>query len=225
MIGLALSVIVAVLAAIGSVFSIAPHLNGDSFLRVYSPVGRALFAAILALLSVTVGWHAINEAREKNNSDHRPQVGSDVSALGEGRSMPAQPVNQANGNRARRPTPTLPRVQPAVTNTDKTTNPRIRIQDDSGDLVPGLMLIAQRDLPSDVLVEGTLHMTTTAPDDALQGLITANAALSVTLKSGEHLIDGFDLDTRGGGFTAEAAIRQARERLEAEFTKRLKEHS
>jgi NADPH-dependent 2,4-dienoyl-CoA reductase/sulfur reductase-like enzyme len=87
-----------------------------------------------------------------------------------------------------------------------------------------LVLVAQREVPADLIVEGTLHVTTTPPEDALQGLITANARLSVNTKNGEHLIDAFELDTRGGGFTAQVAIRQALERLEAELTTRLKEH-
>jgi hypothetical protein len=227
MTGIVLSVIVAALAATSGVFSIASHLNRGSFPQGYSPAGRVLFAATLCLFSIIAGWHAIDEARARfpanNSGDHPPRVGTDAPTASQGRSTVAQPATRASQDRTRRTT--LGMSTAAAQNiTDETTTSRIRIQDDSGNLVPRLVLIAQREVAADLMVEGNLHMTTTPPDDALQGLITANARLSVNTKKGEHLIDAFDLDTRGGGFTAQAAIRQALERLEVELAKRLKEH-
>lgn len=228
MISIVLSVIIGVLAAIGSLFSVASHLTRDSFLRRYSPAGRALFATSLGVFSIIAGWYALNEARSRltadRSDDHRQRVASVTSVVNEGRSAAAQFAKQGNLDREPPLPPLITQPRPERSTTKETSTPRIRIQDDSGNLVPELAVIAQRELPADLIVEGTLHTTTTPPDESLQGLITAKARLSVTTKNGEHLIDGFDLDTRGGGFTAEDAIRQALERLDAEFTKRLKEH-
>lgn len=219
----------AVLAAIGTVFAVAPYLNRDSFLTRYSPAGRVLFTVSLCLLSIIAGWLVFDEANTWRRAQ-RPTMLTD----GTPARMFPPPVQSATPGRNQRMAQTdtalrdptsataQPRRQRITTN--ESTTARIRIQDDAGNLVPGLVLIAQRELPADVMVEGTLHTTTTPPDDALQGLITANATLTVTTKDVGRLLDTIDLNTRGGGFTAEAALSQARERLDAEFIKRLKEH-
>jgi hypothetical protein len=229
MIGIVLSVIVAVLAATSAVFSIASYLNRSSFPHSHSRGGRARFTATLLLVSIIAGWHAIDEARARlpatGRGEHPQRVGTDAPTATQGRGMATHPTSSDSQDRMQETTPRTSGARPRENITRNTTTPRIRIQDDSGKLVPRLVLIAQREVPANLMVEGTLHMTTTPPDDALQGLITANATLSVNTTSGERLVDAFDLDTRGGGFTAQAAIRQALERLEAELTKRLKEHA
>lgn len=229
MTGIVLSVILAVLAAIASVFSIAAYLNRGSFLQGYSPAGRVLFTVTLCLIGLLAGWHAIDEARSRvptnSGGDQQPRVGTDAPATSQGDGSSKQPATRVSQDRYRGPEPRAPKQLSHRSITSETTATRVRIQDDTGNLVPGLILIAQRELPSNLTIEGTLHMATTPPDEALQGVITANARLSVTTKNAKHLIDGFDLEARGGGFTAEAATSQALERLEAEFSKRLKEHS
>lgn len=229
MTGIVLSVILAALAAIGSVFSIAAYLNRGSFLQGYSPAGRVLFTATLCLICFLAGWHAIDEARSrvptKSGGDQQPRVGTDAPATSQRDGTSTQPANGASQDRTRRPELRAPKGLSHRSITSETPAPRIRIQDDAGNLVPGLVRIAQRELPSDLTIEGTVHIATTPPDQALQGVITANARLSVTTKNAKQLIDGFDLQARGGGFTVEAATSQALERLEAEFSKRLKEHS
>jgi hypothetical protein len=214
MIGTALSVIIAALGAIGSVFSIASHLKRDSFVHRYSPAHRVLFTASLCLVSIAAGWLATDQI-----SARIPEHGPVTSG--------PQPRNSpivAESTVRSAPPPEVQQPRPKQSTRHETTTPRIRIHDDAGNLVPELVLLAQRHLPARVTVEGTLHTTTTLPDGALQGLITAKARLSVTISDAGHLTDAFDLDTRGGGFTPEAAIRQARERLDAELTNRLKEH-
>jgi|GEM_PF-6244745 len=228
MIGIVLSVIVAVLAATSAVLSIASYLNRSPFLHSYSRAGRARFSATLLLVSIIAGWHAIDEARARlparESGEHSQRVGTDAPTAAQGRSTAAQPATRDSQDRTPKTTPRTSQPRPRENTTRNTNPPRIRIQDDSGKPLPGLILIAQHEAPADLMVEGTLHMTTTPPDEALQGLITANATLSVHTKKGEHFIDAFDLDTRGGGFTDQAAIRQALERLETELAKRLKEH-
>jgi hypothetical protein len=228
MIGIVLSVIVAVLAATSGVFSIAAYLNRRSFLHRYSRAGRALFTATLLLVSIIAGGHALDDARArfpaKESGEHPQRVGTDAPTATQGRSTATHAASRDSQGRMPETTPRTSQPRSRENITRNTTPPRIRIQDDSGKPLPALILVAQQEVPADLMVEGTLHMTTTPPDEALQGLITANGTLSIMTKKGEHLIDTFDLDTRGGGFTDQAAIRQALERLEAELTKRLKEH-
>jgi hypothetical protein len=71
MFGTVLSVIIAALGAIGSVFSIASHLNRHSFMHQYSPTRRVLFTASLCLVSIIAGWVAIDQISARI-PDHGP---------------------------------------------------------------------------------------------------------------------------------------------------------
>jgi hypothetical protein len=76
-------------------------------------------------------------------------------------------------------------------------------------------------------VQGRLRSTQSQPDAGLQGLITTDLTLDVTLIGTQGTIhDAFTVTSRGGGFTSDASALQARQRLrQALEDRRPKEHS
>lgn len=75
-----------------------------------------------------------------------------------------------------------------------------------------------------ISVRGQLRVTQSVPDPALQGIITTDLALDLTLANGNgHVRDMFTITSRGGGFTVDSSARQARARLRVALTERLKD--
>lgn len=63
-------------------------------------------------------------------------------------------------------------------------------------------------------VRGHLRSTQSLPDEKLQGLITTDLTLDVTLIDTQGVVrDAFTITSRGGGFTSEGSALQARQRL------------
>lgn len=75
-----------------------------------------------------------------------------------------------------------------------------------------------------ISVRGQLRITQSAPDPALQGIITTDLALDLTLADRDGDVrDIFTITSRGGSFTVDSSARQARERLRVALTERLKD--
>src|SRR5437870_3191364 len=112
--------------------------------------------------------------------------------------------------------PPPPRMKPKP-------EPQFRIVDDNGASVDELTVAARAVLPGQS-VDGHLRTAVGAPDANLQDLVTVTLTLNATIRdSGGNVTDAFELMTRGGGFTAEAATHQARERLKTAFIDRLRQ--
>jgi hypothetical protein len=122
---------------------------------------------------------------------------------------------------------TPPITAPSTTNRTvlppraRAASPRIRISNDTGEDDVELNSTAEQAACAGCRVRGRLSIATTV-EHQLQDIVTANLRLSLTITQSDGRERSFTLTSRGGGFTRDVAIDQARERMAASLTESLR---
>ncbi|HET9866498.1 MAG TPA: hypothetical protein VFQ06_04350, partial [Nitrospira sp.] len=119
---------------------------------------------------------------------------------------------------------TTSKIKPAPSLSQLRTRPRISIHDGDGKPVPVLEAIANNSYPKQRL-NGTLRETLQRSDD-LQGIISSHLTLEIVITDISGVtVDALVLETRGVGFTEDAAHNQAQERLALSLRETLRQRT
>lgn len=204
-------IILALVAGLGAVSAIVTIVVARSSL----PERRSLrWLVVLALAVVGVGVTIAAFQRDETTPGTQPRMPAEMPA-----NTPAKTPTDAEHRPAVEQQPRETAAASVMTPA-ASAPPRIRIVSDPG-VEPGdLISIAQQAVCSRCGVEGTLSVATKVEHE-LQDLVTADMRLHVTITHPDGQSTALTLTSRGGGFTKDAAIDQARERIGAEFKQRL----
>jgi hypothetical protein len=223
-----IEIIVGVAAAISvasGIVTLTSAFVRGRFLRAYPRASRIGFGFALLVLGAVVGISTIKYSASTPPTNHSADPILTVSQMSANPVLsPPQPTStpsttaQINEVREDVKQPT------AKSNVADDMGVRISIRDEANHIVPELVIAAQRVIGGRVSLDGNLRTATSTPDEQLQGIITTHLTLAVTVTEASHIIDAFELQSTGGGFTGDAAILQARQRLQAKLIKRLQEH-
>jgi len=154
-----------------------------------------------------------------------------IASYQNGRPSPAPPTATAPNNPAQVPPRKREVALPAVPASAKqvihesqrvhASSPRVHIATDSGEDDLAFSSSAEQATCVGCRVRGVLSVKTTV-EHQLQDLVTASLSLSLTVTQPDGQVRAFTLTSRGGGFTRDAAIDQARSRLTPVLTERLR---
>jgi hypothetical protein len=193
-------ILVALTAAIGVVSGIVTIAGGMTLLRPFTRPKQIAIGAVLLLIGIGAGVASL---------PREPDAPAAMPTHQQSAVLPAAPE----------PKPAPPTV---------VTGPAIKreamIVDDQQQPVDELTAVARKASGAKRSIEGRLRTSVGAPDPSLQDLITATVTLNVTITDrAGNVTNAFELITRGGGFTADAATHQARERMKTALSERLEQ--